>query len=83
MWFLADVEGHYIIVNYPPCSGEPKYEIFDSISPASSNMWLLAFVEGHYIIVKFPLCSGFEELPLYRVLASPEQIFLKKNLKEP
>ena len=58
------VEGHYIIVKYPLCDGEPKYEIFDSTSPASSNMWLLAFVEGHYIIVKYPLCSGFEEPPL-------------------
>ena len=53
-----------IPVNQLPGSGEPKYEIFDSISPASSNMLHLAFVENHYIIVKYPLCSGFEEPPL-------------------
>ena len=64
MWLLAVVEGYYIIVKYPLCSGWLKYEIFDSNSPASSNMWLLSVVKSYYIIVKYPLCSGFEEPPV-------------------
>ena len=47
-----------IPVNQLPGSGEPKYEIFDSASPASSNKWILEVVESHYIIVKYPLCNG-------------------------
>ena len=47
-----------IPVNQLPGSGEPKYEILDSASPASSNKWILEVVECHYIIVKYPLCNG-------------------------
>ena len=47
-----------IPVNQLPGSGEAKYEIFDSASPASRNKWILEVVEGHYIIVNNPPCSG-------------------------
>ena len=47
-----------IPVHQLPGSGEAKYEIFDSTSPASRNKWILEVVEGHYIIVNNPPCSG-------------------------
>ena len=47
-----------IQVNQLPGSGEAKYEIFDSTTPARSNKWILEVVESHYIIVEYPLCNG-------------------------